>query len=176
VAAVRRATKAQWSEISVSTAAGLRVVEIAMDSDVAGSGTALMGMVTLVPGPEGSLGAADVGNPHVVVRDDSSWSTSDREERARHFQALMPDGANVEFVSVVHPARVSMKVYERGVGWTQACGTGSVAVAAVLHERGETGPRIIVENPGGELTVSLDGNQATLGGPVAFDGEWEWSI
>jgi len=78
--------------------------------------------------------------------------------------------------TIQHPARVAKKVYERGVGWTQACGTGSVATAAVLHSLGLTGPRAAVENPGGELIVSLDGSQATLGGPVTFEGDMEWTL
>lgn len=176
VAAVRRTTAGTWNELTVATAAGPRTVQIDMASATTGHGTTLMGAVSLSAGPTGSLGAADVGNPHVVVRDSDTWSTDEREEVARHFQSLMPESANIEFVTVRHPARVSMKVFERGVGWTQACGTGSVAAAAVLHDRGEIGPRAVIENPGGELTVALDGSLATLGGPVAFEGEWEWTF
>ena len=65
-------------------------------------------------------------------RPDDSWTMADRERVAHAMQAAMPAGANVEFVTIQHPARVAIKVYERGVGWTQACGTGSVATVAVL--------------------------------------------
>jgi diaminopimelate epimerase len=176
VAAVRRATKATWSELLVSTVAGPRTVTLEMSSDVDGHGTGLMGTVAFLEAPEGSLGAADVGNPHVVVRDNDSWTDADREHVAHAMQAAMPESANVEFVTVRHPARVAIKVYERGVGWTQACGTGSVATAAVLYSLGLTGPKAVVENPGGELIVSLEGSQATLGGPVTFEGDMEWTL
>ena len=176
VAAVRRATHATWRELSVITLAGPRTVTLEMTSDTTGHGTGLMGTVTFLDAPEGSLGAADVGNPHVVILDDDSWTMADRERVAHAMQAAMPAGANVEFVTIQHPARVAIKVYERGVGWTQACGTGSVATVAVLHSLGLTGPRAAVENPGGELIVSLDGSQATLGGPVTFEGDMEWTL
>jgi len=176
VAAVRRATAASWHELHVSTLAGERTVKLEMSSDTEGHGTGLMGTVAFLDAPEGSLGAADVGNPHVVVRDNDVWSESERERIAHAMQAAMPEGANVEFVTVRHPARVAIKVYERGVGWTKACGTGSVATAAVLYSLGLTGPKAVVENPGGELIVSLEGSQATLGGPVSFEGEREWTL
>ena len=176
VAAVRRATKATWRELLVTTLAGPRTVSLEMSSETNGHGTGLMGTVAFLDAPEGSLGAADVGNPHVVVRDDDTWTDLDRERVAHTMQAAMPESANVEFVTIHHPARVAIKVYERGVGWTQACGTGSVATAAVLHSLGLTGPKAVVENPGGELIVSLDGSEATLGGPVAFEGDMEWTL
>ena len=176
VAAVRRATNATWSEVRVNTLAGPRTVTLQMNSETEGHGTALMGSVAFLAAPEGSLGAVDVGNPHVVVRDDETWRTDDRERIASAMQAAMPEGANVEFVTVTHPGRVSIRVFERGVGWTQACGTGSVATAAVLHSLDIVGPRIVVENPGGELVVSLQGSEATLGGPVVFEGDREWTI
>lgn len=176
VAAVRRATNGTWHELLVTTLAGERTVTLEMSSDVEGHGTGLMGTVAFLTAPHGSLGAADVGNPHVVVRDDAMWGDEEREVVAAEMQAAMPEGANVEFATVVHPGRVSIKVFERGVGWTLACGTGSVATAAVLHNLGLIGPRAVIENPGGELVVSLEGAQATLGGPVHFDGDVEWTL
>lgn len=176
VAAVRRATGAQWRELRVATLAGPRTVTLEMTSENAGHGTGLMGTVAFLDAPEGSLGAVDVGNPHVVVQDREAWSEIDREGVAVRMQSAMPEGANVEFATIRHPGRVAIKVYERGVGWTQACGTGSVATAAVLHSLGMTGSRVVIENPGGELVVSLEGTEATLGGPVVFDGDLEWTF
>lgn len=176
VAAVRRATKATWSELLVTTAAGPRTVTLEMASETQGHGTGLMGTVAFLDAPDGALGAADVGNPHVVVRDNESWTLDNRERVAHAMQAAMPEGANVEFVTIRHPARVAITVYERGVGWTKACGTGSVATAAVLYSLGLIGPKAVVENPGGELIVSLEGSQASLGGPVTFEGDMEWTI
>ncbi|MFI5036507.1 MAG: hypothetical protein ACHQFZ_09925 [Acidimicrobiales bacterium] len=68
-----------------------------------------------------------------------------------------------------------MSVVERGVGWTLACGTGSVAAAAVLHDAGRVGADVTVVNPGGELRVELVDGEATLSGPVHFVADVEWS-
>jgi diaminopimelate epimerase len=65
-------------------------------------------------------------------------------------------------------------VIERGVGWTEACGTGSVAVAALARRDGLTGDEVTVVNPGGELQVSFDGDEATLRGPMQFVADVEW--
>jgi diaminopimelate epimerase len=69
---------------------------------------------------------------------------------------------------------VSIRVIERGVGWTMACGTGSVATAAVCHQRGLTGAEVIVDNPGGSLKVTLVEGGARLEGPVKFVANVEW--
>jgi diaminopimelate epimerase len=170
-AAVRRVRLAPGA-LRVATDAGEREVEIEVAGNC-GRGSVAMGEVRLMPAPEGALGAASVGNPHVVVRDDPSWSLRDREEIAERLAAPL-GGANVEFIRVLGTDRIAMSVIERGVGWTLACGTGSCAAAAVLHDLGEVGDTVVVENPGGELTVSLAGASARLGGPVRFVGDVEW--
>ncbi len=63
---------------------------------------------------------------------------------------------------------------ERGVGWTQACGTGSCAVAAIVRRDGLSHDRVTVENPGGTLEVQFDGEHATLTGPMQFIADVEW--
>jgi diaminopimelate epimerase len=172
-AAVLRAS-GERSPLRVHTAAGLRVVTLVLDGE-SGRGAASMGRVRLQDPIAGVLGVANVGNPHVVVRDQASWTTADREALAHRYAADV-GGANVEFVTKLHPARVRIVVYERGVGWTRACGTGSVATAAVLHALGETGSDVVVENPGGELVVHLVDGEATLEGPVDFDGDRTWEL
>jgi diaminopimelate epimerase len=80
----------------------------------------------------------------------------------------------VEFVEIIDEAHVSIRVIERGVGWTMACGTGSVATAAVCHQRGLTGAEVTVDNPGGALKVTLGEGGARLEGPVKFVANVEW--
>ena len=63
---------------------------------------------------------------------------------------------------------------ERGVGWTQACGTGTCASAAVAQSLGKCGADVIVSNPGGDMRVQLNGSNAVLSGPVQFVGNVEW--
>ncbi len=159
--------------VRLATGAGERVVEIELVGE-RGHGSVDMGPVELLGAPEGALGAARVGNPHVVVRDDPSWSDAEREALAGRLAGAV-GGANVEFVRVASPGTIGMRVIERGVGWTLACGTGSCAAAAVLHERGEVLSTVVVANPGGDLAVSLEGGSARLSGPVALVGEVEWA-
>ena len=172
VAAVRRATGRSDREMRVSTLAGERMVTLDLSDDV-GTGSVDMGPVTLGPTLEGALGVAHVGNPHVVVVDNPDSDDINREEMAAKL-AFQLGGANVEFVEIIDEAHVAIRVIERGVGWTQACGTGSVATAAVCHQRGLTGSIVTVDNPGGALRVTLNEGGARLEGPVKFVANVEW--
>jgi diaminopimelate epimerase len=171
-AAVRRTTSGTWDTLDVETEAGTRTVTLKMD-DESGYGSVDMGEVTFGDTLPGALGVAYVGNPHVVVRDDTKWTDPMREELAESF-ALDMDGVNVEFVTVDDAEHLTIKVIERGVGWTLACGTGSCAVVAVAHREEMCGTDVTVNNPGGALQVSLDGDDATLSGPVQFVANVEW--
>ncbi len=157
----------------VTTDAGDKTVRLTMDSDVSGYGSVEMGEVTFGEDLEGSWGVAHVGNPHVAVLDDERWSDATREDLAAKFAAQM-GGANVEFVSVLGPSHLSIRVIERGVGWTLACGTGSCAVAALARRHEVSGDEVSVDNPGGTLRVELNGQRATLSGPVQFVADVEW--
>lgn len=107
----------------------------------------------------------DVGNPHFVMEFDA-LSTA----RVRSLGPLLerhpafPRGTNVEFVEGL-PRGHRLRVWERGVGETEACGSGTCAAAAALVDRGWTLP-LRFELPGGELDVHADaqGNYALSGG------------
>lgn len=173
--AVRRATSSTWDSLEVVTPAGTRLVRLLMNGTV-GRASVDMGEVTFAETIEGSLGVAQVGNPHVVVVDDSTWSDATREERAGQWSARV-GGANVEFVKFVEfhgSAQLSIRVVERGVGWTRACGTGSCAAAGVARRAGLVGDVVVVDNPGGSLTVEFDGARATLTGPMEFIADVAW--
>lgn len=107
---------------------------------------------------EVELGAVSLGNPHAVIRVDSV----DRAdvgilgaELAVH--AAFPQGVNVGFLEIVDPGHVRLRVYERGVGETPACGTGAAAAVAVGRRWGELGEEVEVELRGGRLTVRWPG-------------------
>lgn len=172
-AAVRRATTKDRDELVVRTAAGLRTVRLDMASETSGYASVDMGPVTLGHDLDGAWGVASVGNPHVAVLDNEGWADAVREDLAAKLAAQL-GGANVEFVTVLGPDHVSIRVIERGVGWTLACGTGSCAVAALARRAGLAGDRVTVENPGGTLRVELTGTNATLSGPVQFIADVEW--
>ncbi len=173
VGAVVRSRALSGDHLDVYTLAGTRSVTFSLAGPT-GWASVAMGPVSLAAPLEGALGVAHVGNPHVVVRDVREWDDAQRERLAARLSDEV-GGANVEFVTVDGPAHVSMRVIERGVGWTQACGTGSCAVAATLARLGEVTSPVVVANPGGGLTVTLDTEGAVLAGPMTFVGDVEWS-
>ena len=145
-AAVRRVTKEAWSSLRVATTAGERIVTLQMNGDD-GIGSVAMGEVRLLEALPNTLGVANVGNPHVVVLDQPDLSMADRENIATKLSDAV-GGANVEFVTVLNEKELSIRVLERGAGWTQACGTGSCATAAVARAAGLSGDEVTVQNPG----------------------------
>jgi diaminopimelate epimerase len=110
--------------------------------------------------------AAGIGNPHFVslVDDPAAVPVTVHGPRLEH-DPRFPRRTNAEFVAVTGTDRLAMRVWERGVGETQSCGTGACASAAVAHRRGLVGERVRVDVLGGSLAVSL-GPTVRLGGPV----------
>jgi diaminopimelate epimerase len=117
----------------------------------------------------------DLGNPHVVVFQ-SSTEALDLEELARIFQRhpAFPNGTNVHIAARLGDRAIRVRHWERGVGLTQACGTGAVAcAAAALFDNVAQSP-VDVYVPGGKLVVEWDGiGEAVLVGPAVrvFDTE-----
>lgn len=108
----------------------------------------------------------DIGNPHAVTFVDDP-AASDLDGLGRALQSEFAGGVNVEFASVSGPG-VVMRVWERGVGETLACGTGMAAVAAVAAERyGLTSP-IEVSVKGGQASVDVRDGVAWIIGPAEY--------
>ena len=110
--------------------------------------------------------AAGMGNPHFVCFVDDV-ATARVTQHGPHLETdpRFPRHTNVEFVTPDGVDALRMRVWERGVGETQSCGTGACAAAAVAHRRDLVGPRVAVRVPGGVLTVDV-GDTIRLGGPV----------
>jgi len=110
--------------------------------------------------------AAGIGNPHfvIVVDDPTVVPVTDHGPQIEH-DPLFPRRVNVEFIAVTGTDRLAMRVWERGAGETQSCGTGACASAAVAHRRGLVGDNVRVDVLGGSLAVAL-GETVRLGGPV----------
>ena len=90
-----------------------------------------------VDGGQVEIGAVSIGNPHAVLRVDSvAAAPVDRVGRAVENHPRFPRRTNVEFLEVVSPSHVRLRVFERGVGETQACGTGACGAVAVGRRRG----------------------------------------
>jgi diaminopimelate epimerase len=85
-----------------------------------------------------------------------------------------PRRVNVGFLEIAAPDHVRLRVFERGVGETQACGTGACAAVAVGRRHGPLAEEVMVEVPGGRMTVRWPGpgEQVWLTGPAetAFEG------
>jgi diaminopimelate epimerase len=122
--------------------------------------------------------AAGMGNPHLVLFvDDVAGARVTQHGPHLEHDERFPKRTNVEFVMVTGADRLTMRVWERGVGETLSCGTGACAAAAVAHRRGLVGDHVVVDVPGGALGVEL-GATIRLGGPVVhvFDVEVDLDV
>jgi diaminopimelate epimerase len=131
--------------------------------------------VDLTLGPLSDPVAVNVGNPHAVFfvadaeRIDLA-SLGPLLERHR----LFPERANIEVAQVLSPERIRMRVWERGVGITRACGTGACATLVAASRRGYAGRQATIVLDGGELEIEwLKDGHVLMTGPVAvsFTGE-----
>lgn len=116
-----------------------------------------------------------MGNPHCVIFTDDV-SKIDLEYIGPFIERheMFPNRTNIEFVQVITPTLLKMRVWERGSGETLACGTGCCASLAAGMKNHLTSENIIVQVPGGELVVECDkeSDDIFLTGPVVpvFDG------
>ena len=130
-----------------------------------------------VAGHEVEIGAVSMGNPHAVVAVDNvdEAPVEALGPQIEHAEAF-PEGCNVGFAELRSRSAIRLRVWERGVGETLACGSGACAAVAVLRRRGSVDADVTVALPGGELEISWAGAGATLWmtGPAAFVFEGEW--
>jgi len=123
-----------------------------------------------------SVGVVSMGNPHAVqwVEEVDRAPVSEMGPRIQR-SGSFPRGVNVGFAQRLDPARIRLRVYERGVGETRACGSGACAAAAVGMRQGVLDSELRVDLPGGQLGVTWHGREASmwLSGEAAhvFDGE-----
>jgi diaminopimelate epimerase len=122
--------------------------------------------------------AVNVGNPHCVLFvDNADDAPVYGLGRKIETHPLFPDRTNVEFVSVLAPNRLRMRVWERGAGVTLACGTGACATIAAAQRRGLCGTLCEIVLDGGSLTLEWagEGKSIFMTGPsaLAYRGEIE---
>jgi len=122
----------------------------------------------------------DVGNPHCVIEvGDLSDLPLDTVGPAIEYSSLFPNRVNVEFIHREADGSVGMRVWERGVGETQACGTGATAVGAAAVRRGLARSPVTVHLLGGDLEIEVASDyQVIMTGPAeeAFSGELSDSL
>jgi diaminopimelate epimerase len=117
-----------------------------------------------------------LGNPHAVLEVASADEAEvERIGRALQADPRFPDACNVGFAEVRGRDRIRLRVFERGVGETLACGSGACAAVAVLARRGRVGDDVAVELPGGVLGIRWAGGDAPMAmrGPAEFVFEGE---
>ena len=115
------------------------------------------------------VGVVSMGNPHavLVVPDIDRVNVADLGPRIEK-HSRFPERCNVGFAKVIARDRVKLRVFERGVGETQACGSGACAAFAVLARRGLLDRAAVVELPGGSLQLSQHGSRIHMRGPATF--------
>jgi diaminopimelate epimerase len=158
--------------LAFHTRGGIRVADVPVSGDVTiEMGPARLGRMSSaqLKGIEIAGVAVDVGNPHLVCLADIELSTLDLSGQPGFDTAVFPEGVNIEFVTVLAPDRVAMRVHERGVGETRSCGTGTVAVAAAyLAATGRSAGSVTVGVPGGSVRVTVGNGESTLTGPAVL--------
>lgn len=126
-----------------------------------------------------TYGCASMGNPHMAVLVDSV-DCFPIEEAGPYFEKhpMFPNKCNISFAEVIGPDSIAMDTWERGVGRTLACGTGTCATVAVLNRMGLVGNKVHACLSGGDLVIEIDGNAVFMTGPakVVFTGAYELQV
>ncbi|WP_112263472.1 diaminopimelate epimerase [Lentzea terrae] len=113
--------------------------------------------------------AVDVGNPHLACVTDAPVEGFDLTVPPGFDPVIFPNGVNVELINVIGDNALRMRVYERGVGETRSCGTGTVAsVASWLAGQGKTTGSATVDVLGGQVSVTIEPTTSTLTGPAVL--------
>jgi len=169
-------------EISVITKTGLITLKVQDNNQV----TVDMGVPVLQPdkipfvadaqapvysidiaGKPLTISAVSMGNPHAVLLvDDIKTAPVDELGAAIQQSSRFPNSVNVGFMQVIDRENIKLRVFERGVGETQACGTGACAAVVAGHIQGLLDDTVRVELLGGDLSIHWAGAQ----NPVMMTG------
>lgn len=161
---------------AINTRDGRKFLSVPDEGDISvnmGKVTQVNGEVSVIQNSKTFVGLnIDVGNPHAVVFTDDLETVGDlKKSPAVLPEDAYPEGVNIEFVEIVDNGEIKMRVFERGVGETQSCGTGTCAVALAATIKGNKALPIkwVINPPGGRLVVEIDGHSnATLTGPAVL--------
>jgi len=132
----------------------------------------------LLDGVETSFTALSVGNPHAVLEvADVDSALVALVGKAICESPVFPQQTNVGFLQIVNRGQIRLRVYERGVGETEACGSGACAAVVAGRQRGLLDEKVQVHLPGGVLTVRWpgEGQVVQLTGPaqLVYEGQIE---
>lgn len=105
-----------------------------------------------------TFGIVSMGNPHAVTEvEDLQTAPVETIGNALQHHPLFPERVNVGFMQILTRDEIKLRVFERGVGETQACGTGACAAVAVGIAKGLLNQTVTVHLPGGTLTIDWTG-------------------
>lgn len=120
-------------------------------------------------------GVMGLGNPHCVIEvDDVDTAPVNRLGTLIAAHERFPESVNVGFMQIVDRDNIRLRVHERGVGETQACGSGACAAAVIGMQQEKLNNQVTVELPGGKLMIRwLPEQQVKMTGPaeLIFDGQ-----
>ena len=111
-----------------------------------------------------------MGNPHAVIHV-NEIKNLEIEKTAKDIQnsGYFPESVNVGFMQINSPSNISLRVFERGVGETQACGTGACAAVVFGVENDLLENTVCVSLPGGDLNINYNnGSEVFMTGPAEF--------
>lgn len=164
------------TDITLETLAGIRHLHLMPENGKVNMVRVNMGKAA-VAGRRQMFGReylfVDMGNPHAVCFVPDVF-TADVQAEGSRVEKAVEGGVNVEFVKVLNPNEVSMRVWERGSGETMACGTGACASAVAAMSEALTGNRLTVHLKGGDLDIEItaDGEVFMTGSATeVFTGE-----
>lgn len=186
------------TEITVETLSGIKKLSLKIGDDgkvesvkvnmgkaeltpknipVALPGESVIARPYTVGGKEYKITCVSMGNPHCVVFEDPDTMGVEKVGPLFEKNVIFPEGVNTEFVKVISPTELKMRVWERGSGETWACGTGTCAsvVAAALNGYAKKGEDVVVHLLGGDLTINYTDEAVYMTGPatLVFIGEVE---
>ena len=150
--------------------------EVKFEAEWMPSSSALRNMAAQYNMQPKDLICGDIGNPHLMIF--SKLSDKDKEIIGQNMQnsELFPDGVNVNFVEI-NRDEINLKVYERGTGFTLACGSGACASFSSAHRLGYVSNQAKVRFQLGKLSMELNqSNQVIMQGPAeySFMGEFDY--
>ena len=160
--------------LKIETLSGIREVTL-IDSDEASCamGVPVIGQKLTVHVDEQAYRCYEVsmGNPHAVLYvDDLDLDVDYLGEQIS--KQVRDDGVNVEFVQILSPDHIAIRVFERGSRETLACGTGACAAFAKSHQLGLVKDQVTVTLPGGDLQINFNNAEVIMQGPATtvYDG------
>lgn len=166
------------TEITLETLSGIKTLRLSLTPSPSPDERETVESVTVEMGGykhssievQGYFGTfVNVGNPHVVIFvDDISKVDVAKDGYAIEHDEIFPNRTNVEFVQRLSDGVLRMRVWERGSGITQACGTGACATAVAAYITGESGDKSHVIMDGGALDIEVKQGQILMTGPAAF--------